>query len=572
MVPCRQVPLRVAKFDVVLREASLHVMHAEHTILSRMVMFACQVCVERFAAFHPAYDPTDVLDLVLLRKGRGGVAACSIAVATWDGEPPPLKEDESELLVAKQYQGTCLRCQRDIDKQKLSTEFPCPKFSFLNHMDPCWSLPSGEIRELFASATVTEACLVALEHMSVNLHRVMKAGGITKFFKNTISFPQDIATWFKNAGLLRPFREGDSVNSSRGPHGDMNDPSREPVLAKNVSDADLRRFGTDARGQLVFPGVVKEVTASGRIVVEYRDTDRVGLELRENLEHRITLPWSPQVLRSTQVIILRRGLSHGRVLEGLEVRWGLVSRILEVLTHEGYYRLNGDWGSMHRYYDKRLFDVDDEAAILAKYAPTAGDGQFMDCRTAEELARANFDVRAWGAVVSLGEEGDDAAGGCVADLLGQDEVDAVEEDVFEAWLESGTLELAAAVSGWWVAQEPPLDEEDAGPEAFTREELESAACFFERIRRDVAKQAEDEAMQPSGDAQQQQQQQQPQQQQPRPQQQDPQQRPSVPLHGLATWLQRRIGDALAEACWLGEEGLPDTFRMEFMYVAGELAG
>ena len=34
VVPCRMIPLRVAKYDVVFRESSLRAVHAEHTIVS----------------------------------------------------------------------------------------------------------------------------------------------------------------------------------------------------------------------------------------------------------------------------------------------------------------------------------------------------------------------------------------------------------------------------------------------------------------------------------------------------------------------------------------------------------
>jgi len=228
---------------------------------------------------------------------------------------------------------------------------------------------SDEIQQLFNQATVTEACLVSLEHMSVHIHRVMKVGGINRFTKNCISFAQDIQTWFVQAGLLRPFREGDPVNSSRGPRGDLRDARRAPVMAEDATAADRKRYATDEKGHLVFPGRVKQVLDDGRIVVEYRDGGEEGLELRENLEHRIRLPWSPKVLRGIHVIMLRRGMRYGMVLEGLEARWGLVSRLLEVLTRVGHFRLDGELGPMHRYYDLRLFDVDSEQEILAKYAP-----------------------------------------------------------------------------------------------------------------------------------------------------------------------------------------------------------
>ena len=82
------------------------------------------------------------------------------------------------------------------------------------------------------------------------------------------------------------------------------------------------------------------------------------------------------------------------------------------------------------------------------------------CRTAQELASANFDVRAWGSVVVEGD-GDAGGGALPADVVGVPEgEDVVEVEVFERWLESGALELAAAVSSWWARQEPALVEEE----------------------------------------------------------------------------------------------------------------
>ena len=50
-----------------------------------------------------------------MRKGKNGVAACSIEVASWD-ELPDL---ESEDGVAQRCFGTCLRCRRDMDAMAL---------------------------------------------------------------------------------------------------------------------------------------------------------------------------------------------------------------------------------------------------------------------------------------------------------------------------------------------------------------------------------------------------------------------------------------------------------------------
>ena len=55
VVPLKKFPVRVAKYDVRLRDQSLRAVQAMHAILSRMVLFNCGVCRERFPTFHPAY-------------------------------------------------------------------------------------------------------------------------------------------------------------------------------------------------------------------------------------------------------------------------------------------------------------------------------------------------------------------------------------------------------------------------------------------------------------------------------------------------------------------------------------
>ena len=57
-------------------------------------------------------------------------------------------------------------------------------------MDPCFRFPWDDLKDLFASATLVEAMLLALEHMQVNF--VTISSGLTKFRRNTLSFPQDI--------------------------------------------------------------------------------------------------------------------------------------------------------------------------------------------------------------------------------------------------------------------------------------------------------------------------------------------------------------------------------------------
>ena len=78
---------------------------------------------------------------------------------------------------------------------------------------------------------------------------------------------------------------------------------------------------------------------------------------------------------------------HGRVLEGLEVRWGLVANILGALCRYGLYRGEGSFAPMHKYYDRRLFDVVDEAELRETHAPEG-----RDCKIAKDFVQAGLDV------------------------------------------------------------------------------------------------------------------------------------------------------------------------------------
>ena len=185
IVPLSELPLRVAKFDVVLRDASLWAVHAMHKIMSREVLFHCKVCRERFQTFHPAYDPIDMIDMELRRGvGRTDVPACSIEVWTWDVMPALDAAD----IIAPVHTGTCLACQRDVEEQqrKLAAQDgeerrlrPVPKRSFMNDMDPCWTplgsvfgeaFMAGEVRGLFQSLTVVEAMQMLYVQMQERTH------------------------------------------------------------------------------------------------------------------------------------------------------------------------------------------------------------------------------------------------------------------------------------------------------------------------------------------------------------------------------------------------------------------
>ena len=56
-----------------------------------------------------------------------------------------------------------------------------------------------------------------------------------------------------------------------------------------------------------------------------------GLENMHHVTPRICMPWHPKYLKGEFSIMLRRNVGRGVVLEGLEVRWWLVSALLRVL-------------------------------------------------------------------------------------------------------------------------------------------------------------------------------------------------------------------------------------------------
>ena len=524
MVPVKHVPLRVSKFDVVLRQAPLRAVQVMHTILSRMVMFRCLVCNERFPTFHPAYVPPAKLDLHLLKRGAGGVAQCCVEVESWTELPP--FEDESDGI-AKRYTGTCVSCHKDmaaqIGKETSTGEaiVPVPKRSFLNTMDPGWNFPS-QLAWLFRQATVTEACLVALDFMQVNFCTVRKTM-MHMFRKNTISFPQETGSFFARMGALKQFRVGDRVNSVRGPGSDARDPERPARLWKDASAEEQQRFTQDVHGRMVFAATVRSVCVNGDLVLAYSAGALelgTGVERQENVTARVQMPWHPKQVQENLVILMRRNVGYGEVLEGLEVRWALVAKICRALASfpevgAGPWREGGDWREpMHKYYDPQLFDVMSEEEILAKYAPKLHKGVYVDaaraeelreqglhvdvlmeCRTGEQLYEAGFKV----SVVRSASDRECAAGGSSELAVGSGEVaDEVAEEVFEKWLMSAQCSLSQVLLRWWLELEPAGEAEASELKV---SEHENAVDLWRRIEAEVraaVKASADERQRPFG--------------------------------------------------------------------------
>ena len=155
------------------------------------------------------------------------------------------------------------------------------------------------------------------------------------FRKNTISFPQDTVIFFARMGAMKQFRVDDRINSTRGPADDALNPDRPVKLWSDASPQDQERFSKDELGRMIFAGTVRKIFANGDMRVDYDDgTVQIGsgVERQENVSARVQMPWQPMQVQEHLVILMRRNVGYGQVLEGLEVRWALVAKIIRALA------------------------------------------------------------------------------------------------------------------------------------------------------------------------------------------------------------------------------------------------
>ena len=160
-------------------------------------------------------------------------------------------------------------------------------------------------------------------------------------------------------------------------------------------------------------------------------------------------------MRKNLVINLRRNIGHGQVLEGLEIRWEKVHRILEALTKLGRWRLDNSIGPMHQWYDPKLFDVLSEAEMRKRYAPKVWQGEVLgsedigkvvdpkhvehaDARTAAELLGAGLHVNFV-----------DGPGGIRGQGEGEEAPDEVGKEAFCTWMTLSEPPLGNALGRWW---------------------------------------------------------------------------------------------------------------------------
>ena len=92
-----------------------------------------------------------------------------------------------------------------------------------------------------------------------------------------------------------------------------------------ASEEERQRHRVDASGALIYPATVREVLPDGTLVLDC-DHGGDGVELPEHVRPRVVMPWHPRDVPLH--LMLRRNLGHGRVLEGLQVRWHYVARLL----------------------------------------------------------------------------------------------------------------------------------------------------------------------------------------------------------------------------------------------------
>ena len=193
---------------------------------------------------------------------------------------------------------------------------------------------------------------------------------------------------------------------------------------------------------------------------------------------------------------------------------------------------------MHKYYAARLFDKLDEVDVLAKYAPRGIDGNPENVKTCAGLVAAGFDVN------YVGPEG--GTEGEVPGVDGEGEVGgeedkgdiAVDEALFNRWLELSQLPLGTVEQKWWSELEPSPE----GGLAGLRQDWD--ACPAELLSRIRAELASENKVDGDG----------------------------VPLRALVPWLREHVGEGFNVEGEADDEALLDQMLLEFEVVGDLGAG
>ncbi len=454
ILPCSAVRPHVAKFDVVLRKEPLQAIQAMHEILGHMLLFRCKVCKEQFPTFHPAWVPPAALELQLLKRGPRGVAACSIEVQHWE-HFPTLHESTANRV----HFGRCRACHLDMvhqrDRLNHAESIIVPKRSHLNNMDPCFRFPEDELRSLFDSAGIHESMLVALHHMQVN-YMTLQRSRMHKFKKNVICFPQDFAEFAKRTGVMDGYRVGDRVNTVVPPGA-----ASEEIQSWVELPSELKgRFAHDDLGRAIFAGtVIESISSTGEVKLRYdvipsEASPQEGFVPIRKVESRISMPWHPSKLHSVLCVMLRRNVGRGTMIEGLQVRWDLVKRILGALSKLGHWHDTDDMRQtpMHRYYHPGLFDSQEwgvngyHSADVGVW-PDAGDARGASVEQLEVLG------------VRVNELPSDEKDAPETDDTDPRAGDPVDDKLLQAWLDTD-LPLSKSLVHWWLTNDDDEPEEN----------------------------------------------------------------------------------------------------------------
>ena len=141
---------------------------------------------------------------------------------------------------------------------------------------------------------------------------------LTKFRRNVISFAQDTPSFVQRVGLMCRYEVGDRVNAKLGPGTSLTSTEGRLKHWVSASEEERRVLVADESGALVWPATVKEVSASGQLVLTYDHGFGEGVVEISHVTPRVRMPWHPKFLKGVYTLMLRRNLGRGCVLEGLE--------------------------------------------------------------------------------------------------------------------------------------------------------------------------------------------------------------------------------------------------------------
>ena len=286
---------RLAIEDAIVKEIPLRMARWVGCEMAQLVMFGCVCCKERFPTFHPGYQPSEEFGMELF-------SLCSSAVASWEASAP---RDAGVHGVTDGCCGTWLRRQKDIVDQR-------SRRCFRNCMDPCWNFPREEYAALFVSLTFTEAVLVALDWMQVN---VCSCRSICqhKFMGNAICFAEERANFFEAMGAMRQYRARDETCPGS--------------FFQDVADDEKPLFSRVTDGYMAFVVAVQCLENGGRLVLLYDHGVGEGIVKRDNLSPRLLMmPRHASALHGNLVILLRKNLGFGQGFERIPLESICVAR------------------------------------------------------------------------------------------------------------------------------------------------------------------------------------------------------------------------------------------------------